>query len=260
MPGPAPSIGKMALAGGAGGVLCGLFGVGGGIVMVPLFVLWLGIDQKRASATSLIAIIPIAALAVIGYASGGAVAWIVGLALGLGSIVGAQLGVRLLQHLPVKYIQALFSLLLLYSAYQLVFPTDYAHVLAPGSDEPWLLLGLAGVAAGLLAGLLGVGGGIILVPALVLLAGVDMNVARGTSLMVVLITASTASVTNIRAGLAETKLGLVAGLIGAPFALLASFVGQSLPERQASILFALLMVFAAAQMLRKALARSTAPL
>jgi uncharacterized membrane protein YfcA len=246
----------MAMAGALAGLLSGLFGVGGGIVMVPLFALWLGLDHKRASATSLIAIIPIAGLAVVGYATGGSVDWVVGLALGLGSIVGGQLGVRALPYIPIKVLQIGFAALLVYSAYGLVFPSDNGSISHQGGGQPWLLLIVVGVIAGALAGLLGVGGGVILVPALVLLAGSNMDVARGTSLMVVLFTAVTASVTNIRAERADVKVGVVAGLIGAPVALLASYLGQWLPERQASILFALLMLYAAAQLVLKALKKA----
>ena len=57
------------------GVLAGLFGVGGGFLMVPLYLAWLKIDQKKAHATSLGAIVPIAISGAIGYASSGDVNW-----------------------------------------------------------------------------------------------------------------------------------------------------------------------------------------
>lgn len=247
---PAPTV-KIIAAGVVGGLLSGLFGVGGGIVMVPLFVFWLGLDQKRAITTSLVAIIPIAVFGAAGYAFGDAVAWAVGLAIGVGSIAGGQIGVRLLPRIPVPALQIAFALLLFYSAYRLVFPSGYAPR-DVDSQPPWALLIVVGVVAGVVAALLGVGGGIVIVPALVLLAGVDLTSARGTSLLVVLITAITASATNIRNGRAATRTGVIAGLAGAPAALAASFLGQWLPERTAAILFAVLMVVAAAQLLRRA--------
>lgn len=247
-----PSIAKVATAGILGGLLSGLFGVGGGTVMVPIFVLWLGMDQRRAVTTSLVAIIPIAALGTLGYALGGAVDWSVGAALAIGAVVGGQIGAALLHRIPVALLQGAFSLLLFYSAYRLVLPAEYGT--AVGSDPSWWVLVIAGAVAGLVAGLLGVGGGIIIVPALVLLAGTNLDVARGTSLMVVIATAVTASFTNIRAGRPDTRAGVIAGLVGAPVSLLAAFLGQWLPERQVSILFALLVVYAAVQMLRKAYA------
>jgi uncharacterized membrane protein YfcA len=242
-------IGKVVLTGVFGGLLAGVFGVGGGIVMVPLFVLFLGLDQRTAVTTSLLAIIPISILGALGYATGGAVAWGAGLIIGAGSILGGQIGVRLLPRIPVPALQVGFAALLLYSAYELLQPD--AAVSASGTGPLWLLIAV-GVVAGLLAGLLGIGGGIVIIPGLVLLAGVDLTTARGTSLLVVLITAMTASITTVRAGRANVRVGVWAGLAGAPAALLASLVSQAIPQKQAAWLFAGLMVVAAAQLLRKA--------
>lgn len=248
LPATAP-VGKVVLVGVLGGVLAGLFGVGGGIVMVPLFVFLLGLDHRTAVTTSLLAIIPISILGALGYASGGEVAWHAGLVIGLGSIVGGQLGVRLLPHIPVAALQLGFAAMLFYSAYRLVQPSA---VESQSGTGPWVLMILVGVVAGLLAGLLGIGGGIVIVPGLVLLAGVDLTTAQGTSLLVVLITAATASVTTVRSGQTATAVGIYAGLAGAPAALVASLVSQGIPQRQAAVLFAGLMMVAAAQLLRKA--------
>lgn len=256
---PLPT-GKVVAAGVAGGLLSGLFGVGGGIVMVPIFVFWLGLDTKRAITTSLVAIIPIAVFGAAGYAVGGAVAWLIGLAVGIGSIAGGQIGARLLPWVPVPGLQVAFALLLGYSAFRLAFPDEpAAEVIVDGAPVPWLVLLVAGLVAGVIAALLGVGGGIVIVPALVLLAGVDLTVARGTSLLVVVMTALTASITNIRAGRTDVRVGVIAGLAGAPAALAASFLGQWLPERVAALLFALLMVVAALQLLRRAAQRDPTP-
>lgn len=230
-------------------MLGGVFGVGGGIVMVPLFVLFLGLDQRTAATTSLLAIIPISALGLIGYATGGSVEWVAGAVIGLGSIVGGQVGVRLLPHVPVPALQLGFALLLVYSAFRLLQPESVA---GDSQDQRWVLLVLVGVVAGLLAGLLGIGGGIIVIPAIVLLAGVDIDTARGTSLMVVLITAATASITTLRSGHANAKVGIWAGLTGAPIAFGASLLAQAIPQRQASWLFAGLMVVAAIDLVFKA--------
>lgn len=240
---------RCVLVGVTGGLLSGLFGIGGGIVMVPLLVLWLGLDQKRAITTSLLAIIPIAIAGTLGYAVGGAVTWQFGLLLALGSIVGGQLGVAVLPRVPVPVLQIVFAVLLCYSAYRLVLPQEYGT----GTEiSAWWLFLIVGAVAGLLAALLGVGGGIILVPALVLLAGTDLDVARGTSLLVVIITALTATATNWRAGRVDVRIGIIAGLAGAPAALLGAVIGQWVPQQQAAILFAVLMVLAAVQMLQRA--------
>ncbi|NJP10610.1 MAG: sulfite exporter TauE/SafE family protein [Leptolyngbyaceae cyanobacterium RU_5_1] len=95
------------------GVLSGLFGVGGGAVMVPLQMLMLGEAIKAAVRTSLGAIVLIAASGLIQHAWNGNVLYIPGLALGFGGMVGAQFGTRLLPHLPDRLVNLLFRLLLI---------------------------------------------------------------------------------------------------------------------------------------------------
>lgn len=255
--GDVPSVPKVVLVGILGGLLAGMFGVGGGIVMVPLFVFLLGLDQRTAVTTSLLAIIPISALGTLGYATGGAVAWTEAIVIGLGSVVGGQVGVRLLHRIPVPALQLAFAALLFFSAYRLVLPSTAEQ--SAGGGPQWILLVALGIAAGMLAGLLGVGGGIVIVPGLVLLAGVGLDVARGTSLLVVLFTAVTASITTVRSGQTATRVGLWAGLAGAPASFAAAGLAQWIPERQAAILFAGLMVLAGVQLIRRALAARTDP-
>jgi uncharacterized membrane protein YfcA len=84
----------------AAGLLSGLFGVGGGTVIVPMLVLILAYGQKLASGTSLAAIVPTAAVGVISYAVHDSVAWIPAVILAVGSVAGAQIGTWLLQSCP----------------------------------------------------------------------------------------------------------------------------------------------------------------
>ncbi|TMD21477.1 MAG: sulfite exporter TauE/SafE family protein [Chloroflexi bacterium] len=91
-----------------GGFLGGLFGVGGGFVMIPLLVLWAGLGQRQANATSLVAIIPIAIAAVpIYYFRAGApqVDLRVALFLVIGSMVGAYIGARALKRIPERQLR-----------------------------------------------------------------------------------------------------------------------------------------------------------
>lgn len=243
----------------AAGLLSGLFGVGGGIVMVPLLVAWFALDQRRAGATSLLAIVPIATASTIGYAVNGNVDIASGLLLLLGGIVGGQLGARLLPRTPIATLQLWFGILSLATAARLVLADPVgAAGWASGAIEAVLLV-LVGLAAGLLAGLLGVGGGIILVPGLVIVAGDDADTARGTSLFVVIATALTATVTNMRNDLVEVRIGLVAGLVGIPAGLAGAALGQWLPQRIALALFAGLLAWSGIRMLLRARAGRAAP-
>ncbi|MGB3238504.1 MAG: sulfite exporter TauE/SafE family protein [Geitlerinemataceae cyanobacterium] len=95
------------------GFLSGLFGVGGGLVIVPLQMLFLSIPIKPAVRNSLGAIVLIAASGLIRHAYNGNVLWIPGICLGIGGIVGAQLGTRILPKLSPRVVNLLFRLLLL---------------------------------------------------------------------------------------------------------------------------------------------------
>jgi uncharacterized protein len=106
--------------GSAGGLLAGLFGVGGGIVMVPLLVIVCGFSQHRAHAMSLTGIVPIAAVGAIEFALQGQVdAGIAGL-LAAGSLVGAPLGARILDRTPEARLRIAFGILVLGVAVSLV--------------------------------------------------------------------------------------------------------------------------------------------
>jgi hypothetical protein len=240
---------RAAAIGVAAGILSGLFGVGGGIIMVPLLVAWFALDQRRASATSLLAIVPIATASAAGYARNGNVDTSAGVLLLVGGIVGGQLGSRLLPRTRIATLQLWFGVLSLATAARLVIGGSSSALAGLGDVWEGVLLVLVGMAAGMLAGLLGVGGGIIMVPGLVLLTGDDADTARGTSLLVVIFTALTATITNWRNGLVEVRIALVAGLVGAPAGLVGAAVGQWLPERIALVLFAGLLAWSGIQMI-----------
>lgn len=103
------------------GVLSGLFGVGGGVVMVPLQMLFLGESIKDAVRTSLGAVTLISIWAIGRHALSGNVLWLAGVYLGVGGLCGAQLGARLLPKLPDAVVNLLFrSLLMLLALYMAV--------------------------------------------------------------------------------------------------------------------------------------------
>jgi uncharacterized protein len=95
------------------GLFSGLLGVGGGVVMVPLLVLWTGFGQRDAHAVSLGAIIPISVAGVLTYGVAGEVRLPEAAALATGSIVGARLGAGLLARADERWLRGLFGLFLL---------------------------------------------------------------------------------------------------------------------------------------------------
>jgi uncharacterized protein len=103
---------KLVAIGLAGGVLSGLLGVGGGIVMVPLLVLWARSTQRDAHAVSLGAIIPISIAGVLTYGAAGKVRPAEAAALAAGSIVGARLGAGALARIEERPLKLVFGLFL----------------------------------------------------------------------------------------------------------------------------------------------------
>ena len=97
----------------AGGVLSGLLGVGGGIVMVPLLVIWAGYAQRDAHAMSLGAIVPISIAGVLTYGIAGEVRLPEALALAVGAVAGARVGAGLLSRLGDRPLKLAFGFFLL---------------------------------------------------------------------------------------------------------------------------------------------------
>lgn len=182
------------------GFMSGLFGVGGGIMIVPLLVMLAAFGQKLASGTSGASIIVTASVGVIAYAIEGDVDWLAALLLAAGGIVGAPFGAHLLRVLRERIVRWIFIGFLVAVMVSLVFVVPERGV---GIDMGfWVgasLVGL-GLVTGVLAGLIGVGGGVIVVPVLIVVYGTSDLVAKGTSLMMMIPTTIVAAARNLRNG------------------------------------------------------------
>jgi uncharacterized membrane protein YfcA len=111
---------RLALIGTLAGFFSGLFGVGGGTVMVPLLVLWLGYEERAATATSLAAIVAIAGFAAAIQGAYGNIDVADAALVGIPAIAGVLAGTWLQQRIPRRAISLLFALVLLASAVELV--------------------------------------------------------------------------------------------------------------------------------------------
>lgn len=230
------------------GLLSGLFGVGGGTVIVPLLVLVLKFDQRLAAGTSLAAIVPTAAVGVISYAVSGSVAWVAGLILAAGAVAGAQLGTWLLARLPITVLRWGFVgfLIVVIVGLFLVIPSRDAQF-----EVTWLSgIGLAvlGVITGILAGLLGVGGGVIVVPALILLFGTSDLIAKGTSLLMMIPTAISGTVGNIRRRNVDLLAAAIIGLAACTTTAVGAWIATLIDPVVGNVLFAVFLAVIAAQM------------
>jgi uncharacterized protein len=111
---------KLAVIGTAAGVFSGLFGVGGGSVIVPLLVLWLGYDERTATATSLAAIVLVAAFAAATQGLYGNVHVLDAVLVGVPAVAGVLIGTWLHRRLANRAISLLFAVVLVASAAELV--------------------------------------------------------------------------------------------------------------------------------------------
>lgn len=244
---------RLALIGLIVGFFSGLFGVGGGIVLVPLLIVVVGYGQRRASGTSLAAVLPTAISGMISYAAHGSVDWIAGAILAGGAIVGSLLGTWLLHHTRQQILRWIFIVFLLLVAARLFFLIPDRSVVL--DFTPWVIAALVvlGIVTGILSGLLGIGGGVFIVPALMLGFGVGDLVAKGTSLLMIIPTAITGTIANVRRGNADLKAALIIGALSVPASIGGAALAWSVPPMLGSILFAMLIIYSAGQLAWNAL-------
>lgn len=113
-------LARLALIGTLAGAFSGLFGVGGGTIIVPLLVLWLGYDAREAAATSLAAIVAIGALGAGAHGLYGNVDALAALLIGVPAVGGTLAGVALQQRVPADVVSIVFAVVLVASAVVLV--------------------------------------------------------------------------------------------------------------------------------------------
>lgn len=235
------------------GILSGLFGVGGGTVIVPLLVLMLHFDQRLAAGTSLAAIVPTAAVGVVSYAVHGSVAWIPAIILAAGAVVGAQIGTRLLQKISQTALRWCFVgfLVVVIVSLFLVIPSRDAEFLLTWWSGLALLA--VGIGTGILAGLIGVGGGVIVVPVLMLAFGTSDLVAKGTSLLMMIPTAISGTVGNVRRRNVDLVAALLIGVAACTTTALGAWLATLIDPVAGNMLFAAYLVVIAVQMALKAI-------
>lgn len=172
------------------GLSLGLLGGGGSILTVPIFVYVLGFGAKEAIAMSLAVVGATSLLGAASHWRAGNVNLRLAGIFGVVAMAGTYLGARLAVFFSGAAQLALFAAVMLAAAYFMFRPPALAREGAPdGSgptrDMPMGLIVAEGIAVGVLTGLVGVGGGFLIVPALVLLGRVPMKQAVGTSLLII---------------------------------------------------------------------------
>jgi uncharacterized membrane protein YfcA len=172
------------LVGFVAGILSGLFGVGGGIVTTPAVNVLLGGTAIQAVATPLPVIFPTSLVGAYTYARAGeasfrAARWAV-----VPGIAGAALGAYLTEFVNAHLLLVVTAALLAWTAAQVIRERQPATPWRLGATPGWKYSAI-GLLAGVVSGLLGVGGGIVMVPAFTVWLGMPLKRALGTSLLVI---------------------------------------------------------------------------
>lgn len=165
------------------GLSLGLLGSGGSILTVPVLVYLLGQDEKIAIAGSLFVVGSIAFAGGLQFLRAGFVQWRSVVMFGLPGMLGTYLGAILSAYLSGVMQLALFALVMLVAAVLMLRPLDLQHAQRRPRDA-WKIA-VDGLVVGVITGLVGVGGGFLIVPALVLLGGLSMQHAVATSLVII---------------------------------------------------------------------------
>jgi uncharacterized membrane protein YfcA len=175
------------------GVALGVLGGGGSILTVPILIYALGVEEKSAIASSLLVVGVTSAAAAFQHARAKNVVWPVAVVFAATAMAGAYFGGRVSVFIPSRALLVLFALMMLATAVAMwrgrrslsrTSPPERTTTRALRS-LPFATIALEGLLVGAVTGLVGAGGGFLVVPALVLFAGLSMRQAVGTSLVVI---------------------------------------------------------------------------
>ena len=228
------------------GLSLGLLGSGGSILTVPVLIYLVGEEEKVAIAESLGIVGAISIAGFVPYAFKKRVDWKSVVLFGLPGMAGSYLGA-----LTSHYVSGTFQLLV-FAGVMLVASVMMFRDRGPQSSHEqnpiaWWLIALEGLGVGILTGLVGVGGGFMIVPALVLLGGLPMHMAVGTSLAIIAMQSTTGFITylDVLANLnlsVDIQLMVVFGLIGAAGSIIGRTIGSKISNEGLRKGFAVFLV------------------
>jgi uncharacterized membrane protein YfcA len=226
------------------GFFSGIFGIGGGLIMIPLMVGILKLGQHQAHGTSLVAIVFTGLSGAISYALNGSINLTAAIFLAATAMITARAGARYCNVLPEWKLKKYFGAFLILCAILLILKPFISKSTA---DIPlYFQIGvflIAGAFTGFLSGMMGVGGGTIMVPAMVLLAGFSQHLAQGTSLLVMIPAGGVGAFTHWKLGNVVTGIlfGLVPGIISGAY--LGGYIVHFIPDTPLRLAFIAAIIF-----------------
>ena len=203
-------------------MLGGLLGIGGGALVVPGLVFFLGFNQHRAHGTSLAVVLCMSAGSVATYWSHGNIDWRLSGEMAVGGVAGAWLGANVVSAIKGGVLRRVFCVFMALVGIRMIFGGCFAahgaaacaphHVLPGGAFWATAAALATGLTTGLMSALLGIGGGVVMVPAMVLLLCVSQHTAQGVSLAAMIPTALTGMVFHRHMGNVDLRVAKWVGL------------------------------------------------
>lgn len=248
------------LAGAATGLMLGILGSGGSIVTLPAFIYLLGAEAKPAIAMSLGVVGFTAGITALQHGWRGQVDLRIVVIFGFfgaaGSFAGARIGVVMPEMLQL----VMFALIMYLAAYKMLRPKrlEAAEAAGAAGAPPSLRYGhiaLHGVLVGILTGIVGVGGGFLIVPALVLLSGLSMKRAVGTSLAIIALKSFAGFAGYAGAVAIDLELMATFSAVAAVAGIIGGLMSHKLPEAILKNAFAVFLFLVASYMLYQELAK-----
>lgn len=228
------------------GTLGGLFGIGGGLIAIPVVGVLFGLDQQVAQGTALVMVVPNVLLAIWRYHQRNRIEFRHALALGVTSFCFAIAGAAFAVSLdPGRMRIAFVGFLLALAAYTLLRVFLRTQVGSTQLRYPWPWLSALGAGAGALGGLFGVGGAVIATPILTGVFGASQVVAQGLSLSLAAPSTAVTLFTYASHGQVNWALGLPLAAGGLLSISLGVKLAHALPERVLRALFSLFLVLSA---------------
>jgi uncharacterized membrane protein YfcA len=225
------------------GVILGLVGAGGSIIAVPALIYGVGLGPKEAIPASLI-IVGLAALSGLIPKLRGSVDWSTAAIVGIAGIPAAWAGTAVNRLLNPDVLLVIFAVLMIIAAVRMF--TSPTGSMPSTEGRKWgaylTRAGLVGLTVGFLTGLLGIGGGFVITPALVLLLKLSMRMAVGTSLAIIVINSAAGFTAHVGSSQLNWPLVLIFAAAAIVGSLIASRFAIQLPERAVKVTFAVLVL------------------
>lgn len=227
-----------------GGFFGALVGLGGGIVMIPLMIMWVKLTQHKAHGTSLVAVVFTGLIGAAAYFSYGSVDWKVAGLLAVSATITARFGALFAHSLPEKKLKKAFGIFLVFVAILLL--TKGYIFQASFSAGQWtsIIVFLAtGTVTGFVSGMMGVGGGAVMIPPMVILGHMPQQMAQGTSLLAMVPVGIMGAYTHYRLGNVDAKIvpGLVIGAVVGGYS--GGTMANMLPELYLKLLFSSVLIW-----------------